>query len=61
MKKVTIYFKSGNKLIFKCKNFEFNYDKTSDKRKIEIEGANIDSWMIDAQEMESYTVKQCLW
>ena len=61
MQKVKIFFKSGNILVFKCKSFDFKYEKNTYKREIEIEGANINQWMIDANEIEAFTIKQCWW
>ena len=58
MKKVTIFFKSGNKLVFKCKSFNFTIKET--KKILTIEGEGMD-WMIDANEMEAYTVKTSFW
>jgi len=58
MKKVTILFKSGNKLVLKCKEFDITIE--SDKRKLNIVEPNIDAWMIDLVQIEAYTVTRCL-
>ena len=59
MKKVTIYFKSGNILKLKCKKFRMYLDGNS--RNLEIEtSSNILGHMVDLSEIEAYTVKKCL-
>lgn len=58
MKKVTILFKSGNKLVLKCKVFEIYFQ--NNERKLNIETSQIEAWMIDLKEIEAYTVKWCL-
>ena len=57
MKKVTIYFKSGNNLSFKCEKFDFDF-KQSTGRTVSITGA-FSAWLIDAMEIEAITVKDC--
>jgi len=59
MKKVTIYFKSGNKLSFKCKEFTFKSDTNGTNQSINIIGIELYQVMIDASQIESYTVKKC--
>lgn len=51
-------FKSGNKLVLKCKVFEIYFQ--NNERKLNIETSQIEAWMIDLKEIEAYTVKWCL-
>lgn len=61
MRKVTIYFKSGRKVSFRCKNFDFNVESSSNKRSLEMNGVPkpIERWMIDLTEIECFIVKRC--
>lgn len=60
MKKITIYFKSGNMMRFKCKTFEFTIDKNSDKRELKMTNVDMEQWMIDLSEIEAFTIRKCL-
>lgn len=60
MKKVTLYFKSGNIIKLKCKELVFTFDNISGKKTIDFIKPNIDVWMIDLNELEVYIVKDCL-
>ena len=59
MKKVTIYFKSGNVVRLKCKKFIFTLDRATDQRTLNIIECNLEAWMLDLSEIEAYTVTKC--
>ena len=59
MKKVTLYFKSGNKIKFKCKELEFDYDKQGVKRSLILTSPTFEEWMFDLSQLEAYIVKKC--
>ena len=59
MKKVTFYFKSGNKLKLRCKTFRFTYEEKTKKGMLEMTGVNKVEWMIDLSELEGYTISKC--
>ena len=58
-KKITIYFKSGNKMKLKCKTFDFVIDNETNSRQLEMTGVNKYEWSIDLVEVEGYTVNKC--
>lgn len=58
MKKVTILFKSGNKLVLKCKVFDLTIN--GDKRDLKMESDNYNGWMIDLNQIEAVTIVKCL-
>lgn len=60
MKKVKVYFKSGNTLSIRCEKFEFYYDNNNNNRNIRIIKPNKVEWMMDASQIEAYTIKNCL-
>jgi len=55
MKKVTVYFKSGNLISFKAKNFEMSIK--NDIRYLIVESPNFEAWMFDPQEIECYIIR----
>jgi len=59
LKRVIIYFKSGNKMRLKCKTFDFVIDKETNNRQLKMTDVNKYEWMIDLAEVEGYTVNKC--
>lgn len=57
MKKVTILFKSGNKLVLKCKVFDLQIE--GERRNLTMESDNYESWMFDLNQIESVITKRC--
>ena len=59
MKKVRIYFKSGNKMTIRCRKFEYTIDKDGKKN------LEIDTWyeyyMFDLDQIEAYLVEKQKW
>ena len=59
MKKVTIYFKSGNKMFFKCKEIIFDISQPIGERTMSVTGGSFERVAIDFTEVEAITVKDC--
>lgn len=60
MKKVTVYFKSGNSVSFKAKKFNLIITgKNRENRQLIIEGVSFE-WMFDLDQIECYIVKRCI-
>lgn len=58
MKKVTIYFKSGNVLNLKCRDFIFTVDKDGTNRELSLIAPNFNEWMFDLGQIECYIIKK---
>jgi hypothetical protein len=55
IKRVTIYFKSGNTIFLTCKDFKFTI--INGKRNLEIKDSNLDGWFFDLMQIEAYTIQ----
>lgn len=60
MKKVTVYFKSGNKVSFKASKFDL-VTRDNGERRLNIENISLDGWMFDLNQIECFTITKCWW